>query len=193
MAVGAFKTKYTGEQMEALFDKLSTSSDDNNIPTIGEGQYYTTEIPMTNTITSGWLYGQTVETNFGTLILNGTTIDKTNLNIATLLSTNSLLKIALNNNATLTYEFKKPVTLLRYRCNAKSNKITLYYWINNEWVSQGNINSGTTELTSQTTEKVKVEFAGTSNGYITYSIFDFMSDSYIISGPTIKDITTTEG
>lgn len=180
--INAFKTKYTGEQMEELFDKLANYTSD--VPSAGEGQCYTTEVSITNSnTTGGWFRSQTIETNFGFLSFTGLSNieDSGCTNIASLLSTNGI-GIELNQLTTLTYTFKKPVTLLRHRGNRAG---TLYYWINDEWVNQGTIAYGTTQLTPQTVEKAKIEFPAGSNSVLKYSIFDFISDEYIVSGPAI--------
>lgn len=182
--VNAFKSKYTGEQMEELFNKLANSVTD--IPSAGENQYYSTELPITNTNTNGgWFRSQTVETSFGFLSYTGLSNieDSGCTNILSLLSTNSLGIELCGEPTTLIYTFKKPVTLLRHRCNVYQG--TIYYWINDEWVKQCSV-YGTVQLTNQqTVEKVKIEFPYASNGILKYSIFDFMSDEYIISGPAI--------
>lgn len=187
MAVGAFKTKYTGEQMEKLFDKLSTTP---AVPSAGEGQYYTMEIAVSNNNDSGgWFRSQTIETNFGTLSFTGlSNVEKSGCtDISSLLTTTSR-GVKLSDPTTLTYTFKKPVVLLRLRCSGSTG--TLYYWINDAWVNQGAVNNGTTNITNrQPVTKVKIDFPSNSNGTLKYSIFDFMSDEYIISGPTIKNGT----
>lgn len=183
--VNAFKTKYTGEQMEELFDKLANYTSD--VPSAEEGQCYSTEMSITSEFNSSWFRGQTVETNFGFMSYTGLSNKGCN-NILSLLSSNSTVALGLNDPTTLTYTFKKPVILLKYRLGGNSyfsGGGTLYYWINNEWVNQGTVNKGTTTLTPQTVEKVKVEFPANGNAALYYSIFDFMSDSYIVSGPAI--------
>ena len=187
--VNAFKTKYTGEQIEELFDKLANYTSD--VPSAGEGQYYSTEVQFIDGRSGNWLKSQTIETNFGFLSFTGLT-DTTGMsltdNLLSLLSSANTSGIYLGSEkTTLIYTFKKPVILLRHRCSASASG-TLYYWINDEWVSQGTANYYGTELTnSQPVTKVKIEYPPYINGVLNYSIFDFMSDEYIISGPAIKD------
>lgn len=187
--VNAFKTKYTGEQLEELFDKLANSVTE--IPSAGEGQCYSTEIYNTyDSIGSGNSYvNPTIETPFGFMQFIGRIGLSSNL--LSLLTLNTSVGFG-TKEVSIIYTFKKPVTLLKYRYKGNSYlsgiKINLYYWINNEWVNQGTYTLaeiGTITLESQIVEKVKVELNGNSNAALYYSIFDFMSDSYIVSGPAI--------
>lgn len=202
--INAFKSKYTGEQIEELFDMLDSIKDSDEtekpseIPSLNEGHCYSTAISLIHDgIASGnSVTNPKVETNFGSIQFAGTIPIASN--VFSLLSTNSPASFGA---APITYEFKKPVTLLKYKYKGNhyitGAKVNIYYEINNEWVIQGTytlVQEGVINLESQTTiEKAKVEFTGVnSNCGIYYSIFDFISDEYIISGPSIIAEEITE-
>lgn len=196
--VNAFKSKYSGEQIEELFDMLSSGSSFE--PQAGEGQYYSVE--DTSTVFEGNNAFQ-YKKGILTFKINGTG-DSTNatkhpiiLLRTDLINTNGSYFRYLD--VTLEYTFDVPIIpkQLRIRVGSYDWSGTIYYCINGEWQLINTLNfKQNTALTfefiqpEQAITGIKISFPRLSYGWqnIYYSIIDFESDSYV-TGMTIKDGT----
>lgn len=187
MAVGAFKTKYTGQQMEALFDKLNSDTD--REPQAGEGQYYSTECGEETFFNEK---GKYAEIKKGIMTFR---IEASGLQSGGTVPLNGLLKESGHSmyfrDAVAYYTFDVPIMpkQLRVKMESKAN-LSIYYLINGEYVLQKTYNPDNTRynitlpLPSIETTQVKIDLS--SYAYTYHCILDFVTDNYV-TGMTIKD------
>lgn len=177
MAVGAFKTKYTGQQMEELFDKLSSSSGEQQA---GKGQYYSTETPILSNNGQNYKHGiMTIQSSCDMAYFG---------NIFETLHYNANRVIAIR-SGNIIYNFDVPVNIKRINFSDHQQAgCTLYYYKDNSWVSVGTIKNGTTTLDIQNVQQLKVsmDYNRLGYSYLHYCIFDFITDEYV-TGMSIKD------
>ena len=188
--VNAFKSKYTGEQIDNLLDMLN--SDSLLEQQAGEGQYYSTESNNATMVmnSNDGCSSQSYKHGIMTVSTNSTTngSDYYVSNLLNILIPNSA-PIYFSSGFTLMYTFDVPVTIKRMRYSG-GKPCTLYFLINGSWVSQGSFSTGTITLTPQTITQAKVVVSWSGGGYkgMQYCIFDFTSDEYV-TGMSIKDGT----
>ena len=190
--VNAFKSKYTGEQIDELLDVLSSGS--LLEPQAKENQYYSTESPnfLTESLNSS-SFIQTCKNGIMTIDFNGiiSSYYSYNLtsNIISTLQPNAIGIFVVE--GTIVYTFDVPVNIKRINFSDHQQAgCTLYYYKDDSWISVGKIGQGATTLDLQNVQQLKVEMNYNSLGYsrLQYCIFDFVSDNYV-TGMTIKDGT----
>lgn len=192
-ALEAFKSKYTGEQIEELLDVLNSGS--LLEPQAGESQYYSTECG--NEV---FFYDNDVkytEIKRGIMTFR---IEADSLQSGTAMPISAILKETSNSNYYLYfrngiayYTFDVPIIpkQLRVKMNSKAD-LSIYYLINGQYELQKTYTATDTsyniKLALPTIETTQVKITLGDYAYTHHLILDFVTDEYV-TGMTIKDGT----
>lgn len=186
MAVNAFKSKYTGEQIDNLLDVLSSGK--MLAPQAEEGQYYTLEQPYPEA-SGDWLKIHTYKTKDMTVTLTpigvyGAYGRGYGAHLCSLFNTNTNHGMHYyGGGATLTFDFNSPINPWRIRYNGNV-PMTVQVYDGTVWTTKANnVSTGTHDITSTNISQIKITFTGTET-HLYYCILDFLSDNYI-HNPTI--------
>lgn len=194
MALAAFKSKYTGEQIDKLLDLLSSGS--LLEPQAGENQYYSTEESGVFHSENGTKYAEfkrgimtfRIESNY---IYSGRVMPINGLLKETTNSEYSLYMQDDNNCAYYTFDVPIIPKQLRVKTGSKMN-FDVYYLINDTYELQKTYTATeagytlTLPLPSIETSKIKIKLGHYANLY--HLILDFVTDEYV-TGMSIKDGT----
>lgn len=185
MALTAFKSKYTGQQIDNLLDTLNSGT--MLAPQANANEYYTIEQPA-SVVTNDWLKEITYKTQDMTVTMTGSLYgEDKGCHICALFNTNTNHDIHVYGTSNLNFTFNKPIKPWRIRYSG-GPKMTVKIYDGTTWTTKvSSVTTGIHDISGDNITQIQINFSVSGQSHIYYCILDFLSDNYM-HNPTIRNI-----